>query len=64
MDADFCISLAYVNVKNEAIFLELELSSPPGGLNRKNLKFWPYYKRSDWNTWLAESFSETPTSTL
>ena len=37
----------------------------PGGVKkknrRKNMKFWPlnpYYKRSDWKTWLAESFSE------
>ena len=31
------------------------------------MKFWPlnpYYKRSDWKTWLAESFSEAPTSSF
>ena len=34
---------------------------------RKNMKFWPlnpYYKRSDWKTWLAERFSEALTSKL
>ena len=32
---------------------------------RKNMKFWPlnpYYKRSDWKTWLAERISEALTS--
>ena len=31
------------------------------------MKFWPlnpYYKRSDWKTWLAEKFSEALTSKL
>ena len=31
------------------------------------MKFWPlnpYHKRSDWKTWLTESFSEAPTSKL
>ena len=58
------------DVRNEAVFLILEHSSP-GGLNRKNtrknMRFWslnPHYKRSNSKTWLPESFSEALISKL
>ena len=66
----FLYFFSLFDVKNEVVFLELELFSPRGVKQknmRKNLIFWPlnpYYKISDWKTWLAESFPETPTSKL
>ena len=55
------------DVRNEAVFLFLEHSSLRGGKQKKhvkNMKFWPYNKRSDWKTSLAERFSEALTSKL
>ena len=68
----FLYFFSLCDVKNKAKRSFWSLNFPdPGGLNRKNtrknMKFWPlnpYYKRSEWKTWLAESFSETPTSKL
>ena len=78
MNADFCISSAYVTsgMKQSFWFKNIPTSGEEGGregggLNRKttrkNMKFWPlnsYYKRSDWKTWLADRFSEGLTSKL
>ena len=60
------------DVKNKAIFLIFDHSSFRGvkqkkKKTRKNTKFWPsnpYYRRSDWKTWLSERFSEALTSKL
>ena len=66
VDADFCISSAYgMSGMKRSLFLEH--SSLRGGKQKKhvkNMKFWPYNKRSDWKTSLAERFSEALTSKL
>ena len=62
MDADFCISSAYVTSKTKWSFWSLNFPVT-GGLNRKNtrknMKFLPlnlYYKRYDRKTWLEKAF--------
>ena len=58
------------DVRNEAVFLLLELSSLreiKQKKTRKNMEFWhlnSYYKRSDWKIWLAERVSQALTSKL
>ena len=66
----FLYFFSLCDVRNKAVFLLLEHSSPRRVKQKKyvkNVKFWPlnpYYKRSDWKTLLAESFSEALTSKL
>ena len=56
------------HVRNEAVFLILEYSSLRGVKQKKHQKkLWPldpYYKRSDWKTWLSERSSEPLKSKL
>ena len=66
----FLYFFSLCDVRNEAVFLLLEHSSPRGVKQKKhvkNVKFWPlnpYYKRSNWKTKLAERYSEVVTSKL
>ena len=65
VDADFCISSAYVWCQEWSGLTDSKTFQPEGGLNRKNtrtnIKFWPlnpYYKKSNWKTCLSKRFSE------
>ena len=65
VDADFCISSAYVTSGTKQSFCSENIRGQTEKTRKKNnVKVWPlnpYYKRSDWKTWLAERFSEALT---
>ena len=67
VDADFFISLAYVTSGKKSSFWFWYIPASMGLNTRKNMTFWPlnlYYRRSDWGTWLSETFPEALTSKL